>query len=205
MNPVAPLRLDSARLALEPLHEAHGPLLFAAADDAALFRYLPDRLETLDDHVAFVRRALDEQRQGRALPFAIRLADGTVVGTTRFGAVEWAHRRAEIGWTWIARRVQRSFVNTQCKRLLLGYGFDVLGLNRIEFKTDSLNERSRAAIARLGATQEGVFRNHMVMPDGRVRHTVYFSIVRDEWPAVRQRLDSLLMTSAAPAASHAQV
>lgn len=195
------VRLQGGAVVLQPLTEDDAPALHAAADvPAELFRYLPDRLETLEDHRAFVGRALAEQAQGKALPFTIRLADSAeVVGTTRFGAIEIAHARAEIGWTWIARKVQRSSVNTQAKRLLLEYGFESMKLNRVEFKTDSLNQRSRTAIARLGASQEGVFRNHMVMPDGRVRHTVYFSITREEWPAVKVRLDAMLVHPATPA------
>jgi len=194
------VRLQGGAVVLQPLTEDDAQALFAAADaPAELFRYLPDRLETLEHHRAFVARALAEQAQGKALAFTIRLAgSGEVVGTTRFGAIEIAHARAEIGWTWIAGKVQRSSVNTQAKKLLLEHGFEVMKLNRVEFKTDSLNQRSRSAIWRLGATQEGIFRNHMVMPDGRIRHTVYFSITREEWPDVRRRLDAMLAHSALP-------
>lgn len=191
MSPMAPVRIEGRHVVLEPMTAGDGAALLAAADDPELFRYLPDPLQSLADHEAWVERALSEQSQGRALPYTIRLRDsGEVVGTTRFGSIEMAHRRAEIGWTWIARRVQRSAVNTECKLRLLSLGFDQMNLNRIELKTDSLNERSRTAILRIGATQEGIFRNHMVMPDGRLRHTVWFSIVRDEWPAVRAGLET---------------
>ena len=202
----SPAVLEGEHIRLRPLVAADAEALHAAADDpAGLFRYLPDRLQSLEDHRGFVARALAEQQQGRALPFAIcALADGAVLGTTRFGAIEPAHARAEIGWTWIRTDAQRTAVNTECKRLLLAQGFEALGLNRIELKTDSLNLRSRAAILRLGATEEGVFRNHMVMPDGRLRHTVYYSIIREEWPQVRCRLDALLgvkpVSAAMPAA-----
>ena len=180
-------------MVLEPLADAHAEALFAAAEDPEMFRYLSERLASLDDHRAYVRRALVERDAGRAIPFVIRLRDdGAVVGSTRFAAFDAAHRRAEIGWTWIARRVQRTPVNTECKRLLLGHAFDALQLNRVEFKTDALNQVSRTAIARLGAVQEGIFRRHMVMPDGRVRDTVWFSIVSQEWPAVREALDRKL-------------
>ncbi|MGQ0621991.1 MAG: GNAT family N-acetyltransferase [Panacagrimonas sp.] len=198
MAALEPVRLEGRHVVLELLTEADAEALYGAADDPELFRHLPEPLSTVERHRTFVQRALAEQAQGKALPFVIRLCDsGDVVGTTRFGAVELAHKRAEIGWTWIARRVQRTAVNTECKRLLLGHGFEAMQLNRIEFKTDFLNQRSRTAIARVGATQEGVFRRHMVMPDGRVRDTVYFSIVREEWPAVRERLDACLNPSQA--------
>lgn len=187
---------------LEPLTEAHAEGLFAAVDDPSMFRFLSERLESLDDHRAYVRRGLSERDAGRAIPFAIRLrGDGSLIGTTRFAAIDHAHRRAEIGWTWIARRVQRTSVNTECKRLLLGHAFDSMQLDRVELKTDALNTVSRTAIARIGATQEGIFRRHMVMPDGRVRDTVWFSIVREEWPSVRDALDRKLssVSTAVPA------
>lgn len=193
MSPMAAVRIEGRQVILEPMAAGDGAALFAAADDSGLFRYLPDVLRSRSDHDAWVERGLADQAQGRALPYTIRLREsGEVVGTTRLGAIEIAHRRAEIGWTWIARKVQRTAVNTECKRLLLGYGFDTLDLNRVELKTDFLNQKSRTAIARIGATQEGIFRGHMVMPDGRVRDTVYFSILRSEWPAIRERLDGWL-------------
>lgn len=203
MSALQPVRLEGRHVVLDPLTQGDAEALFAAADDpTGLFRYLPDPLSTVEHHRGFVQRALAEQAQDKALPFLIRRREsGDVLGTTRFAAIELAHRRAEIGWTWIARKVHRSAVNTECKRLLLGHGFDTLGLNRIEFKTDFLNTASRAAIARLGATQEGVFRRHMVMPDGRVRDTVYFSIIREEWPSVRAGLDGFLSASATSARS----
>lgn len=193
MIALAPVRLEGRHVLLEPLAMDHAAALFAAADDPELFRYLPDRLTAAGDHRVFVERALADHAQGKALPFAVRMQrTGEIVGTTRFGAVEMTHRRAEIGWTWLSRAAQRTAVNTECKRLLLGHGFDALHLNRIELKTDALNQASRAAIARIGAQQEGIFRQHMVMPDGRVRDTVYFSIVRSDWPAVRSALDARL-------------
>jgi RimJ/RimL family protein N-acetyltransferase len=113
---------------------------------------------------------------------------GRVVGSTRYLAIVPAHRRLEIGFTWIARPWQRTAVNTEAKLLLLGHAFDRLGCHRVEFKTDALNGPSRAAIPRLGAREEGTFRRHMVMPDGRLRDSVYYSVVDTEWPAVRARL-----------------
>lgn len=193
MIALEPVRLEGRYVVLESLVEADADALHRAVDDPELFRYLSEPLADVSDHRAFVQRALAEQAQRKALPFVIRLRDsGDVVGTTRFAAIELAHKRAEIGWTWIARKVQRSAVNTECKRLLLSYGFDQLLLNRIELKTDRLNQKSRTAIARIGATEEGIFRNHMVMPDGRIRDTVYFSIIREEWPAIRATLDARL-------------
>ncbi|HKW88584.1 MAG TPA: GNAT family protein, partial [Candidatus Acidoferrales bacterium] len=114
------------------------------------------------------------------------------IGSTRYGNVSRENRRVEIGWTWVAREWQRTRVNTECKYLLLNYAFEALGCIRVELKTDSLNERSRAAILRIGAKQEGIFRNHMITSTGRIRHTVYFSIVDSEWPQVKARLEEKL-------------
>jgi len=144
----------------------------------------------------FVHDALVERDAGRAVPFATVLVKSVgadrVVGTTRFGAIDAANRRLEIGWTWIGREWQRTGVNTEAKYLMLRHAFEVWGALRVELKTDSLNARSRAAILRIGATQEGVFRNHMVTRDGRVRNSVYFSIVAEDWQAVKSRIELLM-------------
>lgn len=180
---------------LEPLSLAHHAALTEAGRDEAIFRWFPYPVAGEERMRAFVEQAMEERRQGRALPFAIRLVhDGRVVGSSRFGAIEASHGRAEIGWTWLNPSVQRTPVNTECKYLLLRHGFDVLGYNRIEFKTDSLNVASRAALKRIGAVEEGVFRNHMVVDQGRrLRHSVYFSIIREDWPAVRSAMEAHLL------------
>ena len=120
-------------------------------------------------------------------------ASGQAIGSTRYGNIDRTHHRVEIGWTWVAPAWQRSVVNTEVKYLLLRHAFETLSCIRVELKTDSLNERSRAAILRIGAREEGTFRNHMITSSGRIRHTVYFSIVDSEWPAVRSRLQSLML------------
>jgi RimJ/RimL family protein N-acetyltransferase len=122
----------------------------------------------------------------------IEKGSGTIVGSTRFGGMDATHRRVEIGWTWIVREWRRTAVNTEAKYLMLRHAFEVLGCNRVEFKTDELNERSRTALRRLGAREEGVFRNHMVTVSGRVRNTVYYSIINSEWPEVKIRLEEKL-------------
>jgi RimJ/RimL family protein N-acetyltransferase len=142
---------------------------------------------------AYIDTALEEQKRGVSLPFAlIEKATGRAIGSTRYGNIDRTHRRAEIGWTWVALEWQRTAVNTEAKYLLLRHAFETLGCIRVELKTDSLNERSRAAILRIGAQEEGTFRNHMITASGRIRHTAYFSIVDSEWPAVKARLESLL-------------
>ena len=180
---------------LEPLAMQHHGALCEAGADPATFRWFPSTVAGEAGMRAYIASGLDDFAQGRALPFAIRtLHDDRIVGATRFAAIEAKHRRAEIGWTWLDADVRRTPVNTECKRLLLEHGFEALGLNRIEFKTDSRNAASRAALARIGATEEGIFRNHMVMPDGALRHSVWFSVIREEWPRVRAHLDGLLDT-----------
>lgn len=185
--------LDGRFVRLEPLTLDHHAALVEAGRDEAVFRWFPYPVAGEERMREFVETSLADQAKGAALPFAVRTQhDGAIVGSTRFGAIDATHRRAEIGWTWYAPRVQRTPVNTECKRLLLAHGFDVLGYRRIEFKTDSLNAASRAALARIGASEEGTFRNHMITGSGRQRHSVYFSIIREEWPAVRARLDDQL-------------
>src|SRR5207253_8485009 len=117
---------------------------------------------------------------------------GRAIGSTRYGNIDRTHHRVVIGWTWLAREWQRTSMNTEAMYLLLRHAFETLGCIRVELKTDSLNSRSRAAILRIGAREEGTFRNHMLTASGRIRHTVYFSIVDSEWPAVRARLETLL-------------
>jgi N-acetyltransferase len=179
---------------LEPLHAEHHAALVEAGRDESTFRWFPFPVAGEEPMRDFVERALLDQAQGEALPFVIRTChDGAIVGSTRFGAIAAEHLRAEIGWTWLSPAVRRTPVNTECKWLLLRHGFEVLGYQRIEFKTDSLNAPSRAALARIGAIEEGTFRNHMLVDGGRrIRHSVYFSIVREEWPAVRAALEARL-------------
>lgn len=192
---LSPVTLQGRWVRLEPLAMQHHAALCEAGADPATFRWFPSTVAGEVGMRAYIASGLDDLAQGRALPFAIRtLHDDRIVGATRFAAIEAKHRRAEIGWTWLDADVRRTPVNTECKRLLLEHGFEALGLNRIEFKTDSRNAASRAALARIGATEEGIFRNHMVMPDGALRNSVWFSVIREEWPRVRAHLDGLLET-----------
>ncbi len=142
---------------------------------------------------AYIETALSEQERGVSLPFAIvEKGTGRAIGSTRYGNIERGHHRVEIGWTWVAREWQRTAINTEAKYLLLRHAFESLGCMRVELKTDSLNEKSRAAILRIGGKEEGIFRNHMITASGRIRHTVYFSIIDSEWPAVKARLEAKL-------------
>jgi RimJ/RimL family protein N-acetyltransferase len=148
----------------------------------------------------YVLQALEELSRGIALPFVIvAQPGGEVVGSTRYGSVDLENRRLEIGWTWITPPYQRTAINTEAKLLLLTHAFERLGANRVELKTDALNQKSRNAIARLGAVEEGTFRKHIVTYSGRVRDTVYYSIIDTEWPAVKARLVSRLSSAASQA------
>jgi RimJ/RimL family protein N-acetyltransferase len=142
---------------------------------------------------AWVETALAGRAAGTELPFAtIDVATGQAIGSSRYMNIVLEHRRLEIGWTWVAPAWQRSGANREAKLLMLGHAFDVLGCRRVEFKTDSLNEPSRTALLGIGAQFEGIFRNHMVMPEGRMRHSAYYSVIDEEWPAVRDALERSL-------------
>jgi RimJ/RimL family protein N-acetyltransferase len=188
-----PVVLEGRHVRLEPLLMDHLGDLLAGGLDPELWRWSPDPVRDADDLRRWVERALDEARRRAALPFAIvELEGGRAVGSTRYGSLAPEHRRLEIGWTWIARPWQRTAINTETKWLLLRHAFEELGCHRVEFKTDALNARSRAALARIGAREEGTLRRHMVTADGRVRDTVYYAVVAEEWPAVRAGLERKL-------------
>ncbi len=186
---IEPVNLNGDRVLLRPLSLDDVPALAAVGLDEDLWKWIPTRVTTEAEMHAYVADALDLQEKGTALPFVIvDKATAEVVGSTRYGNIDKTHRRVEIGWTWVAAAFRRSHVNTEAKFLLLCHAFDTLGCNRVELKTDALNDRSRQAIQRIGAKQEGILRSHIITWSGRVRDTVYFSIIRDEWPAVRANL-----------------
>ena len=189
---IQPLTLTGRLVQLEPLSLDHVDGLCEQGLDPELWRWIPSSVSTPEEMRAFVELALADQARGQALPFAIReRSSGRIVGSTRYGNISAADRRLEIGWTWVAASHQRTGVNTEAKTLLLTHAFETLGAYRVELKTDALNEKSRKAIARIGAVQEGIFRRHMVCASGRVRDTVYFSIIDSEWPAVKARLAAM--------------
>ena len=188
-----PVTLEGTYVRLEPLTLEHLPGLCQVGLDPALWRWTPMILRTPADMRGYVLEALQAQQQGTALPFAtVERSSGTIVGSTRFGNIDHRHMGVEIGWTWLSERWQRTPMNTEAKYLMLRHAFEKLGCIRVAFKTDSLNERSRSAILRLGAREEGVLRNHMLTYSGRLRQTVYFSIINSEWPAVKTRLEEKL-------------
>jgi RimJ/RimL family protein N-acetyltransferase len=190
---IAPVILEGRYVRLEPLTVEHTTGLADIGLDEDLWRWIPRPVRTLEEMSAYVQTALGEGTSGSALPFAlIDKASGRIIGSTRYGNIDRVHHRVEIGWTWVARQWQRSAVNTEMKYLLLRHAFETLKCIRVELKTDSLNVRSRAAILRIGAREEGTFRNHMITASGRIRHTVYFSILDSEWLDVKTRLESKL-------------
>ena len=161
--------------------------------DPVLWRWIPFPVRTKDDLRRYIEDALRDREAGRAMPFTtIDRATDMPIGSTRFGNIDLFNRRVEIGWTWVAPPWQRSAVNTEAKLLMLEHAFERLGCNRVEFKTDSLNTQSRNALLGIGATEEGILRNHMVTESGRLRHSVYFSVIASEWPATRERLEGRL-------------
>jgi N-acetyltransferase len=187
-----PVTLEGRHVRLEPLTAEHGPGLCEVGLDPELWRWIPGRMESAADMTAWIDEAIRLEVHGLALPFAIRRRGGDLVGSTRFANIDRANRRLEIGWTWLARSAQRTAINTEAKLLLLKHAFGELGCNRVEFKTDALNSKSRAALLGIGATEEGTLRSHMVTTSGRIRDSVYFSIIASEWPEVRHRLQQRL-------------
>ncbi len=186
---IEPVTLTGAHATLLPLERGHVDALADAAADGELWRLWYTSVAPPKRMGAYVEAALAMRERQDAMPFVVRdNASGDIVGCTRMFNVDAANRRLEIGYTWYARRVQRTRLNTECKLLLLGHAFDVLHCIAVEFRTHWFNHASREAIARLGAKQDGVLRNHHLMPDGSMRDTVVFSIIDGEWPAVRQHL-----------------
>jgi RimJ/RimL family protein N-acetyltransferase len=190
---IEPTVLRGTIVRLEPLTIGHVGALSRIGLEPALWRWTPTAVTNADEMRTYVLTALDELRQGMSLPFVIvDEASDQVIGSTRYANIQPAHRRLEIGWTWITPEYQRTKSNTEAKLLLLTHAFETLGMIRVEFKTDVLNEKSRLALERIGAVQEGIFRKHLITASGRVRDSVYFSILDTEWPSVRLRLLKLL-------------
>lgn len=187
---IEPVTLEGRYVRLEPLSMEHHAGLCEVGLDEELWRWTNALVRTPEDMRRFIESAIAAARAGTALPFAtIDRASGRAVGSTRFGNIDRTHRRVEIGWTWVARPWQRTGINTEAKYLMLRHAFEVLGCIRVELKTDALNEQSRRAILRLGAKEEGILRRHMITESGRIRDTVYYSILDTEWPRVKAVLE----------------
>jgi RimJ/RimL family protein N-acetyltransferase len=193
MKPPEPVTLEGKVVRLEPLVPDHQAELLEIALDSRIWEFGLSQVHDAGTLRAYMDQALEAQHEGNSLPFLIReRASGKAVGSTRYGNIEPAHRRLEIGWTWVAPAWQRTAVNTECKYLLLRHAFEDLGVDRVEFKTDVLNRASRAALRRIGATEEGVLRHHLITETGRVRDTIYFSILAGKWPRVKAELERKL-------------
>ena len=186
---VAPLHLAGRHVRLVPLSREHERGLADASRDGELWRLWYTAIPSPEGMRAEIDRRLDLQARGSMLPFTVLDGEDRIVGMTTFMNVDETHRRVEIGSTWYARRVQRTPLNTECKRLLLAHAFDTLGCIAVEFRTHAFNTQSRRAIERLGARLDGILRHHQRMPNGTLRDTCVYSIVAPEWPTVRAHLD----------------
>lgn len=181
--------LEGQHVRLEPISDQHRQGLIEAISDGELWKLFVTIVPNIEGIDEFLANAKAVHQSGDGLVFAtIDKASGSVVGSTRFMKANLPHQRVEIGFTFIAASFQRTHINTEAKRLMLSHAFEVMKLNRVELLTDYLNTQSRRAILRLGAKEEGILRNHMVMPNGRVRDSVIFSITKHEWPGVKQHL-----------------
>jgi RimJ/RimL family protein N-acetyltransferase len=197
MVDLTPVTLEGRHVRLEPLSPRHTPDLARVAFDPELWRWTPTQIHSMDDLEGYVETALSLHRAGTALPFAtVDRSTGRAIGSTRFGNVDLPNRRVEIGWSWLGRDYQRKAFNTEAKLLMLAHAFERMDCIRVELRADVLNLKSRDAIARLGATQEGILRHHMILPDGRLIDWVYYGILRDEWPSVRAGLELRLAAHA---------
>src|SRR5437588_1270240 len=195
LNIVTPLTLEGHVVRLEPLRREHADLFWDAAHDSLddIFRWIPYRMQTREDFRQFVEKVQEEQHRGQSVVFAaVERASERIIGSTRFMNIDRLNRRVEIGSTWIAPAWQRTAINTEAKYLMLRHAFEVWQCLRVELKTDALNQKSRAAILRLGAKEEGTLRKHLITWTGRVRDTVYFSILGSEWNDVKKKLEQFL-------------
>ncbi|HET7027069.1 MAG TPA: GNAT family N-acetyltransferase [Candidatus Limnocylindrales bacterium] len=190
---VRPVVLEGSIVRLEPLRETHLDGLADAGLDEAVWRWVTVDVRTREALAGWIREALSEEAAGTSLPFAtVERSTGRPIGSTRFLNIDRRNRHVEIGWTWVAPAWQRTGVNREAKLLMLRHAFETLGCLRVEFKTDSLNDASRAALLGIGATFEGIFRNHVISQGGRIRHSAWYSVTDTDWPTVRERLEASL-------------
>ena len=190
---VTPVTLEGSIVRLEPLALEHLEGLADVAFDPSIWRWTLVQPTEISGLRAWVESAVANLADGSEMPFAtVDQATGRPIGSTRFMSIVPEHRRLEIGWTWVAPAWQRQGANQEAKYLQLRHAFEVLGANRVEFKTDSLNERANPALVSIGASFEGTFRNHMIMPGGRLRHSNYYSVTAEEWPDRKAKLEARL-------------
>jgi RimJ/RimL family protein N-acetyltransferase len=189
-----PVTLEGSHVRLEPLARRHAEDLFEVGKEETIWPYMSrPPLKSVEDARGWIDQALEVTATDTQIPFAIiERASGKAIGSTRYMDIRRNDRGLEIGWTWIGTAFQRTAMNTECKYLLLRHAFEELGAARVQLKTDLRNVRSQRAIERLGAVREGVLRKHMVLWDGFIRDTVYYSVIESEWPEVKRRLEDLL-------------
>jgi N-acetyltransferase len=203
LNIVMPITLEGSTVRLEPLRREHAEIFWDVAKDDLddIFQWIPYRMKTREDFQHLMEKSFNEQERGESVVFAtVERRSGQVIGSTRFMNIDRVNRRVEIGSTWIAPAWQRTAVNTEAKYLMLRHAFEVWNCFRVELKTDALNQKSRNAILRIGAKEEGTLRRHVLTWTGRVRDSVYFSILDAEWSEVKARLQRKLppATSSTP-------
>jgi N-acetyltransferase len=192
---VTPVTLEGSAVRLEPIRREHAEIFWEVAKDSLddIFQWIPYRMQTRGDFQQLVDKIFEEQERGESVAFAtVERSSGQVIGSTRFMNIDRVNRRVEIGSTWIAPAWQRTAVNTEAKFLMLRHAFEVWQCLRVELKTDALNQRSRNAILRIGAKEEGTLRRHLITWTGRVRDSVYFSILDSEWPSIKAKLEAML-------------
>lgn len=191
--------LIGPRITLRPMLASDGAALVQAATDGELWKLPYTIVPSADTVDSYIRIALEGRADGTAIPFVTQITEPKqVIGSTRFWRIDWQNRKLEIGWTWLAKSWQRTFVNTEAKFLMLAFAFERLNCVRVQFTTDELNDTSCAAILRLGARQEGIIRHDSIMPDGRKRDSVQFSIIDEEWPEIRRGLEEKLKVPSEP-------
>ena len=190
---IEPIILEGRLVRLEPLSLSHVPELCKVGLDLDLWTITMSLIRNEGEMRQYVETALQSQQVGAALPFAtIDKKSGRVAGSTRFGNIDKVNKRVEIGWTWLGKGFQRTHVNTEAKYLMLKHAFEVWGCYRVEFKTDVINEKSRNALKRIGAKEEGILRRHQITASGRVRDSIYYSILDNEWPGAKGMLEERL-------------
>jgi RimJ/RimL family protein N-acetyltransferase len=198
LNIVTPITLEGSVVRLEPIRREHAEIFWEIAQGALddIFQWIPYRMKTREDFQRLIEKAFDEQERGESVVFAtVERRSGRVIGSTRFMNIDRVNRRVEIGSTWIAPQWQRTAVNTEAKYLMLRHAFEEWKCIRVELKTDALNQKSRNAILRIGAKEEGTLRRHLITWTGRVRDSVYFSILDSEWPEVKTALELKLRSA----------
>jgi RimJ/RimL family protein N-acetyltransferase len=186
-----PLVLEGKRVRLEPISREHLPQLAEIAFESTIWRWMSSWVTNPQQLEQFVENAIGDVQKGTAIVWVTRSkVDGRLAGATRFYEISQQHRTMELGWTWLHPNYHRSGINVEAKYLQLTHAFEKMKMNRVAFKTHHENVRSQTAIAALGAKQEGTFRNHMIMPDGSTRHSVWYSITKEDWPTVKANLES---------------